>query len=32
MTSKRKSFVARHGKNIRKGKESAAHWANKVKW
>jgi hypothetical protein len=32
MTSKRKSFVSRHGKNIRKGKESGAWWANKYKW
>jgi hypothetical protein len=23
---------ARHGKNIAKGKMSAAYWANKVKW
>jgi len=29
---RRKSFKARHGKNIRKGKMSAAYWANKVKW
>ena len=28
----RKSFKARHGRNIRKGKMSAAYWANKVKW
>ena len=28
----RKSFKARHGKNIRKGVLSAAYWANKVKW
>ena len=27
-----KSFKARHGKNIAKGKTSAAYWANKVKW
>jgi hypothetical protein len=26
----RKSFKARHGKNIAKGKTSAAFWANKV--
>ena len=32
MKMKRKSFKARHGKNIRKGKMSAAYWANKVKW
>ena len=29
---KRKSFKARHKKNIAKGKMSAAFWANKVKW
>ena len=28
----RKSFKARHGKNIAKGKCSAAYWANKVFW
>ena len=28
----RKSFKARHGKNIAKGKSSAAYWANKVFW
>ncbi len=28
----RKSFKARHAKNIAKGKMSAAYWANKVKW
>ena len=32
MKMKRKSFKARHGKNIAKGKMSAAYWANKVKW
>jgi hypothetical protein len=32
MKAKRKSFKARHGKNISKGKMSAAYWANKVKW
>ena len=32
MKNKRKSFKARHAKNIRKGKMSAAYWANKVKW
>ena len=32
MKKKRKSFKARHGKNIAKGKMSAAFWANKVKW
>tara|TARA_B100001939_G_scaffold125401_1_gene108731 strand:- start:39 stop:317 length:279 start_codon:yes stop_codon:yes gene_type:complete len=30
--ARRKSFQARHGKNIAKGKMSAAYWANKVKW
>ena len=28
----RKSFKARHAKNIKKGKMSAAYWANRVKW
>ena len=28
----RKSFKARHGSNIAKGKMSAAYWADKVKW
>jgi len=28
----RAAFKARHAKNIAKGKMSAAHWANKVKW
>ena len=32
MTAKRKSFKARHGKNIAKGRMSAAYWADKVKW
>lgn len=31
-TKRRKSFKARHAKNIKKGKLSAAFWANKVKW
>ena len=31
-TMKRKSFKARHRKNIAKGKMSAAFWADKVKW
>lgn len=30
--ARQKSFRARHGKNIAKGKMSAAYWANKVKW
>ena len=25
-------FKARHGKNIKRGKMSAAYWADKVKW
>ena len=29
---RRLSFKARHAKNIRKGKMSAAYWADKVKW
>ena len=32
LTKRAKSFKARHGKNIKKGKMSAAYWANKVKW
>tara|TARA_Y100000758_G_scaffold85300_2_gene57917 strand:+ start:5230 stop:5514 length:285 start_codon:yes stop_codon:yes gene_type:complete len=32
MKAKRKSFKARHGKNIAKGRLSAAYWANKAKW
>lgn len=32
MKKKRKSFKARHAKNIAKGKTSAAYWANKEKW
>ena len=32
MKAKRKSFKARHRRNIAKGKMSAAYWANKVKW
>ena len=31
-TKRAKSFKARHAKNIKKGKMSAAYWANKVKW
>ena len=30
--ARRKSFKARHAKNIAKGQCSAAYWANKVKW
>ena len=29
---RRKSFKARHGKNIARGPMSVAYWANKVKW
>ena len=32
MKDKRDSFKARHSKNIAKGKEFAAYWADKVKW
>lgn len=32
MKRKRASFKARHRRNIKKGKMSAAYWANKVKW
>jgi len=32
MKKKRASFKARHGKNIKKGKLSAAYWADKTKW
>ena len=32
MKKKRASFKARHGKNIAKGKMSAAYWADKAKW
>ena len=32
MKAKRKSFKARHGKNIARGPLSAAYWANKIKW
>ena len=31
-TKRRKSFKARHAKNIKKGKMSAAYWANRTKW
>lgn len=30
--NRRKSFKARHAKNIARGPLSAAYWANKVKW
>jgi hypothetical protein len=32
MKKKRKSFKARHAKNIARGKMSAAYWADKEKW
>ena len=30
--ARRKSFKARHAKNIKRGVMSAGYWANKVKW
>jgi len=30
--ARQKSFKARHAENIKKGKMSAAYWANKEKW
>ena len=30
--ARRKSFKARHGSNIAKGKMSAAYWSDRVKW
>ena len=30
--ARKKSFKARHAKNIARGKMSAAYWANKEKW
>lgn len=30
--ARRRSFKARHAKNISKGKMSAAYWADKAKW
>ena len=30
--ARKKSFKARHAKNISKGKISAAYWSDKVKW
>tara|TARA_R100001460_G_scaffold102156_2_gene146436 strand:- start:26275 stop:26532 length:258 start_codon:yes stop_codon:yes gene_type:complete len=32
MTKRAKSFKARHSKNIKKGKMSAAYWSNRTKW
>lgn len=31
-TARNKAFKARHAANIKKGKMSAAYWADKVKW
>ena len=31
-TKRSDAFKARHAKNIKKGKMSAAYWANRVKW
>lgn len=31
-TARQKAFKARHRENIKKGKMSAAYWADKVKW
>ena len=31
-TARNKAFKARHASNIKKGKMSAAYWADKVKW
>ena len=30
--AKRRSFKARHAKNIAKGNTSAAYWSDKIKW
>ena len=32
MKAKRRSFKARHAKNIKRGKMSGAYWADKEKW
>ena len=32
MKAKRKSFKSRHGRNIAKGKSSAAYWSDREKW
>ena len=32
MKQKRKNFKSRHGKNIAKGKMSAAYWADRERW
>jgi len=31
-SKRNKAFKARHAKNIKKGKMSAAYWADRVKW
>ena len=31
-SARNKAFKARHAENIKKGKMSAAFWANKIKW
>lgn len=31
-SARNESFKARHAENIKKGKMSAAYWADKVKW
>jgi len=31
-SKRNEAFKARHGKNIAKGKMSAAYWSNKTKW
>lgn len=31
-SARNKAFKARHAKNIKKGKMSAAWWADKIKW
>ena len=31
-TARNKSFKARHAKNIKKGKMSAAYWPDRTKW
>jgi len=31
-TERQKAFKARHAANIKKGKMSAAYWADRVKW
>ncbi len=31
-TARNKAFKARHAKNLKKGKMSAAYWADRTKW